>query len=125
MGANVLVEFENVFLIGGWRHFLKLKLGAKNLFWDRENQLFWELYGPLETNGNNWKQMETTGNNWKQLETTGNNWKQMETTVNNWKQMDTTGNNWKQMETTGNPLFTLCSSNSADTIVPASVFKLQ
>jgi len=23
------------------------KLGAKNYFWDRENQLFWELYGPL------------------------------------------------------------------------------
>jgi len=90
-------------------------LGAKNLFWDRENQLFWELYGPLETIGNNWKQMETTGNNWKQMETTGNNWKQMETT----------GNNWKQMETTGNTLFTLCSSNSADTIVPTSVFKLQ
>ena len=36
MGANVLVEFENVFLIGGiffynWGHFV-LKLGAKNNF---------------------------------------------------------------------------------------------
>ena len=31
MGANVLVEFENVFLIGGI-------VGGKKLFWDRENQ---------------------------------------------------------------------------------------
>ena len=22
-------------------------VGGKKLFWDRENQLFWELYGPL------------------------------------------------------------------------------
>ena len=47
----MLVEFENVFLIGGI--FLQLgafflKVGGKTLFWDRENQLFWELYGPLE-----------------------------------------------------------------------------
>ena len=35
MGANVLVEFK-IFLIGG-----------KKLFLDRENQPFWELYGPL------------------------------------------------------------------------------
>ena len=43
MRANVLVEFENVFLIGG--NFFTI--GGKKLFWDRENQLFWELYGPL------------------------------------------------------------------------------
>ena len=40
MEANVLVEFENVFFT----------IGGKKLFWDRENQLFWELYGPLYTN---------------------------------------------------------------------------
>ena len=49
MGANVLVEFENVFLTGGI--FLQFsfffKVGGKKFFWDRENQLFWELYGPL------------------------------------------------------------------------------
>ena len=33
-----------------WRHFFKklgaffFKIGDKKLFWDRENQLFWELY---------------------------------------------------------------------------------
>ena len=43
MGANVLMEFENVFLIGG----IFFTLEGKKLFWDRENQLFWELYGPL------------------------------------------------------------------------------
>ena len=44
MGANVLVEFEgNVFLIGG----IFFKVWGKKLFWDRENQLVWELYGPL------------------------------------------------------------------------------
>ena len=47
----MFVEFENVFLIGGI-FFLQLvalffKVGGKKLFWDRENQLFWELYGPL------------------------------------------------------------------------------
>jgi len=38
MGAIVLVEFENVFLIGG----IFFTIGGKKLFWDRENQLFWE-----------------------------------------------------------------------------------
>ena len=50
MGANVLVEFENVFLIGGIFFTIGgifFKVGGKKLFWDRENQLFWELYGPL------------------------------------------------------------------------------
>ena len=51
MWANVLVEFENIFF--NWGHFLQLgafflKVGDKILFWDRENQLFWELYGPLQ-----------------------------------------------------------------------------
>ena len=32
------------FTIGGFF----LKVGDKILFWDRENQLFWELYGPLQ-----------------------------------------------------------------------------
>jgi len=46
-GANVLVEFEKKIIIGGI--FLKIggiffKIGGKKLFWDRENQLFWELY---------------------------------------------------------------------------------
>ena len=46
----MLVEIENVFF--NWGHFLQLgafylKVGGKKLFWDRENQLFWELYGPL------------------------------------------------------------------------------
>ena len=70
MGANVLVEFEeknfncgHFFKIGGqwgqmclwnlkcffnWGHFVS-NWGQK-LFWDRENQLFWELYGPLYFN---------------------------------------------------------------------------
>ena len=48
MGANVLVEFENVFfLIGG----LFITIGGKKLYWDRENHLFWELYGPLSIFG--------------------------------------------------------------------------
>jgi len=45
----VLVEFENVFLIGGILFTIGgifLSWGQK-LFWDRENRLFWELYGPL------------------------------------------------------------------------------
>ena len=37
IGANVLVEFENAFF----------NVRGKKLFLDRENQLFWELYGPL------------------------------------------------------------------------------
>ena len=46
----MLVEFENVFLIGGI--FLQLgafflKVGGNKFFWGRENQLFWPLYGPL------------------------------------------------------------------------------
>jgi len=41
------VEFEKKILTGGI--FFKLgafflKIGGKKLFWDRENQLFWELY---------------------------------------------------------------------------------
>ena len=40
MGANVLVEFEKKILTGG---IFFLNWGQK-LFWDRENQLFWELY---------------------------------------------------------------------------------
>jgi len=44
----VLVEFEKKILTGGifflnWGHFF-FKIGGKKLFWDRENQLFWELY---------------------------------------------------------------------------------
>jgi len=39
-GANVLVEFEKKILTGG----IFFKIGGKKLFWDRENQLFWELY---------------------------------------------------------------------------------
>ena len=46
MGANVLVEFKNVFLIGGiflqWEAYF-LKVGGNKLFWDRENQLFWDF----------------------------------------------------------------------------------
>ena len=42
MGENVLVEFEKFF---NWGIFFKV--GGKKLFWDRENQLLWELYGPL------------------------------------------------------------------------------
>ena len=35
-----------------WGHFFTIggiffKVGGKKLFWDRENQIFWELYGPL------------------------------------------------------------------------------
>jgi len=45
LGENVLVEFENFFLIGG----IFLSWGQKK-FWDRENHLFWELYGPLMEN---------------------------------------------------------------------------
>ena len=41
LGANVIVEFKNVFLIGG----IFFKVWGKKLFWDRENQLVWELYG--------------------------------------------------------------------------------
>ena len=45
----MLVEFEKKNLI--WGIFLQLgaffSVGGKKLFWDRENQLFWELYGPL------------------------------------------------------------------------------
>ena len=44
MGAYVFVEIENVFLIGGifynWGQIII-----------RENQLFWELYGPLPVGG--------------------------------------------------------------------------
>jgi len=48
MRANVLVEFEKKNLTGGI-FFLKtggifFKIGGKKLFWDRENQLFGELY---------------------------------------------------------------------------------
>ena len=49
-GANMLVEFEKKILMGAFffnlGHFFKLlfKVGGKKLFWDRENQLFWELY---------------------------------------------------------------------------------
>ena len=42
MGANVLVEFKIFF---NWGHFFTI--GGKKLFLDRENQPFWELYGPL------------------------------------------------------------------------------
>ena len=46
----MLVEFESFFLIGGI--FLQLgaffhKVGGNKFFWGQENQLFWELYGPL------------------------------------------------------------------------------
>ena len=41
MGANVLVEFENVIFNGG----IFFTIGGKKLFWDQEKQLFWELYG--------------------------------------------------------------------------------
>jgi len=34
------MEFEKKILTGG----IFLKIGGKKLFWDRENQLFWELY---------------------------------------------------------------------------------
>ena len=43
----MLVVFENVFLIGG----IFNNGGQKKIFWDRENQLFWELYGPLPGRG--------------------------------------------------------------------------
>ena len=43
LGADVLVVFQNVFLIGG----IFFKVGGKKKFWDQENQLFWEFYGPL------------------------------------------------------------------------------
>ena len=48
MGANVLVEFKNIFLMGASFTIggIFLKVGGKKLFWDQENQLFWELYGP-------------------------------------------------------------------------------
>jgi len=49
LGANVLEKFEEknligsiFFTIGG----IFIKVGGKKLFWDRENQLFWELYDP-------------------------------------------------------------------------------
>ena len=43
MGSNVLVEFKMFFK---WGHFFKS--WRQKLFWDRENQLFWELNGPLK-----------------------------------------------------------------------------
>ena len=39
-GANVLVEFEKKILTGG----IFFQNWGQKLFWDRENQLFWELY---------------------------------------------------------------------------------
>jgi len=42
LGANVSLVFENVFKL--WSFFWG---GGPNKCWDGENQLFWELYGPL------------------------------------------------------------------------------
>ena len=50
MGANVLVEFENVFLIGGiyfynWGHFF-FKLGAKIILGSRKSAILGIIWTP-------------------------------------------------------------------------------